>query len=214
MAPARALSNDAWEFEYSTGTRTHGATRRFVTDSVRLGPLDTLEGRLQVWLAAHSITVTRIALGVIFFWFGLLKFLPGPMVTAELAGRTVNILTLGVVPAHVAIHVLAVWECAIGVGLLMRRCLRTTIALLALQMSGSFMPLVLFPAASWTHSYVPTLQGQYIIKNIVLIAAGVLLAATMQGGRVVPPLTTAPNGTRRQAVSESVQAAGPSCATG
>jgi uncharacterized membrane protein YkgB len=165
-----------------------------------------VEPRLQAWLAAHSITLTRVALGVVFLWFGLLKFLPGPCVSAELAGRTIHVLTFGVVPPHVAIPMLATWECAIGLGLLARRCMRVTLALLALQMSGTFMPLVLFPAESWTHlAYAPTLEGQYIIKNIVLIAAGVLLAATMRGGRVVASEEGAPRSMRQSTVQHTVE---------
>jgi uncharacterized membrane protein YkgB len=186
MAPARTLSSGRWEFESSTHTRGPSRERRDAAGFGSLRRLETFEITLQASLAAHSITVTRVALGVVFLWFGLLKFLPEPSVMAELAGRTINVLTFGVVPPPVAIPLLAAWECAIGVGLLTRRCMRATIALLTLQMAGTFMPLVLFPAESWTHfAYAPTLEGQYIIKNIVLVAAGVLLAATMRGGRVI-----------------------------
>jgi uncharacterized membrane protein YphA (DoxX/SURF4 family) len=203
MAPERTLSNGPWEFEYFPPTRAHSRKRRFAVGPVSLRRLETLEAGLQIWLAAHCITVTRIALGVVFLWFGLLKLLPEPCITTELAGRTINFLTFGVVPAQVAIPVLAVWECAIGVGLLTRRCMRTTIALLALQMSGTFVPLVLFPAESWTYlAYAPTLEGQYIIKNIVLVAAGMLLAATMRGGRVLPPRGEHSRRKRQQAVQQ------------
>jgi uncharacterized membrane protein YphA (DoxX/SURF4 family) len=164
-----------------------------------------LEARLRGWLAAHSIAVTRVTLGVVFLWFGLLKFLPDPSVTTNLAGRTIDALTFGVVGPHIAIPVLAAWECAIGVGLLTGRCMRATIALLALQMSGTFMPLVLFPAESWTHiAYAPTFEGQYIIKNIVLVAAGVVLAGTMGGGRVIAARQSESPGRRQEPVQPGV----------
>jgi len=85
--------------------------------------------------------------------------------------------------------VLAGWECAIGLGLLTKRFLRATLLLLALQMVGTAMPLILFPAETFTRfPLAPTLEGQYIIKNVVLIGAGMVIGATVRGGR----LTTEP----------------------
>ena len=71
---------------------------------------------------------------------------------------------------------LAAWECAIGLGLLTTRFLRATLLLLAVQMVGTAMPLILFPAETFTRfPLTPTLEGQYIIKNVVLIGAGMVI---------------------------------------
>jgi hypothetical protein len=131
-------------------------------------------------------------LGVVFFWFGVLKFFPGVSVAENLAGRTIYTLTWGAAAPMVAVPVLAGWECAIGVGLLTGRFMGLTLTLLALQLSGTFMPLVFFPSETWTHfPYAPTLEGQYILKNIVLVTAGLLLEGTRCGGRVVAAPTEA-----------------------
>ena len=100
-------------------------------------------------------------------------------------------LTLGTVGPAVSLPVLATWECAIGLGLLTKRFLRATLLLLAVQMVGTAMPLILFPAETFTRfPLAPTLEGQYIIKNVVLIGAVMVIGATVRGGR----LTTEPPG--------------------
>jgi len=145
-----------------------------------------LDARIAEWMARYCIVVARLALGVIFFWFGVLKFFPGLSDAESLVGRTVSMLTLGYVPSHVSVPILAVWECAIGLGFLSGLFTRATILLLLLQLPGTFLPLIFFPAETWKHwPYAPTLEGQYIIKNLVLIAAGLLVGATVRGGSVV-----------------------------
>ena len=86
----------------------------------------------------------------------------------------------------VSVPLLAAWECAIGLGLIAGRPLRLTLALLWLQMAGTITPLILFPHE--TFAVIPiatTLEGQYIIKNIVLISAGLVIGATARGGKLV-----------------------------
>ncbi len=64
--------------------------------------------------------------------------------------------------------------------------LRLTLLLLFLQMMGTFMPLVFFPSETWARiPYAPTLEGQYIIKNLVLFGAGIVVGATVRGGRII-----------------------------
>ena len=89
--------------------------------------------------------------------------------------------------ARVSVPVLAAWECAIGLGLLAGRCLRITLLLLFAQMVGTVTPLFLFPAETFLRfPYAPTLEGQYIIKNIVLVTAAIVIGATVRGGGLVP----------------------------
>ena len=147
------------------------------------GPIDEIDRRLTRWMAANGIRLTRIALGVVFLWFGIIKFGPGWSPATELAGRTIERLTFGVVEPAVGIPILAVWESLIGIGLLTRKFLRLTLLLLFVQMPGTMMPLFLFPSETFAvFPYGPTLEGQYIVKNLVLVAAAIVVGATVRGG--------------------------------
>jgi len=81
---------------------------------------------------------------------------------------------------------LAIWETLIGLGLLCGVFLRATLLLLVLQMLGTVTPLILFPAETWKQfPFVPSMEGQYIVKNIVLVAAGIVVGATVRGGAMI-----------------------------
>jgi hypothetical protein len=95
------------------------------------------------------------------------------------------VIDSGVVPPSLSLPVLAAWECVIGPGLLAGRGLRGILLLLYLQMLGTLTPIVLFPNEVLARiPYAPTLEGQYIIKNMVLLSAGVVVGATVRGGRL------------------------------
>ncbi len=154
---------------------------------------DRLDRRVTETMARFGVPFLRISLGLIFFWFGVLKFFPGLSPADQLASTTITTLSLGIVPGDVAVFVLAVWECAIGFGLIFGVFLRATLLLLFLQMLGTFTPLLLFPGETFTRfPYAPSLEGQYIIKNLVLIAAGIIIGATVRGGHVAPEPERAP----------------------
>ena len=151
------------------------------------GWFDRADRRITEWMAEHGLTLLRFALGIVFFWFGALKLFPGASPAEDLAARTIEALTLGAVPPAVALPVLAVWEMAIGLGLFIHRWMRVTLLLLFVQMLGTITPLVLFPAETFTtFPLAPTLEGQYIIKYVVIIAAAIVLGATVRGGELVP----------------------------
>jgi uncharacterized membrane protein YphA (DoxX/SURF4 family) len=147
---------------------------------------DHLDLRLTSWMARYSISLLRIGLGIVFLWFGVLKFFPGLSPAQELATRTISVLTLGIVQPMVSLPLLALWECLIGLGLIAGRWTRATLLLLWAQMLGTVTPLLLFPTEAFTwFPLAPTLEGQYIIKNIVLVCAGLVIGATARGGRLV-----------------------------
>ena len=147
---------------------------------------DALDARLTNWMARYGLSLLRISLGVVFLWFGALKFVPGLSPAQDLAARTMEVLSLGMMHATVSVPLLAAWECLIGFGLLFGIFMRATLLLLAVQMAGTLMPLVLFPGEVFSRiPYAPTLEGQYIIKNAVLISAAIVLGATVRGGRLV-----------------------------
>jgi uncharacterized membrane protein YphA (DoxX/SURF4 family) len=126
----------------------------------------------------------RISLGVVFLWFGVLKFFPGLSPAQTLAGNTISILSFDLLTPELAVFILAVWECLIGVGLIVGYLLRATLLLLWLQMVGTITPLFLFPEQCFTVVPIaPTLEGQYIIKNLVLVTAGLVIGATVRGSQ-------------------------------
>src|SRR3954466_10427212 len=144
------------------------------------------EKRVVGWMASNGILLLRVSLGIVFLWFGALKFLPAFSPAEELAGATIAKLTLGLVEPKVAVAVLAVWETAIGAALVFGVHLRPALALLFLQMAGTLTPLALFPSLTFTRfPFAPTLEGQYILKNLVLISAAMVIGATMRGGQLV-----------------------------
>lgn len=150
--------------------------------SSRRDLIDRLDTRIAAAMRALGEPVLRFGLGLVFIWFGLLKPL-GVSPAAELVARTVY---WGVDPAWF-IPLLGWWEVIIGICLidpgrrlgLGRWMTRSGILLLFLQMPGTFLPLVLLPDIAWQRPFVPTIEGQYIIKNLVLIGAALYL-----GGRV------------------------------
>jgi len=148
---------------------------------------DRLDRNITGWMARHGVRLLRISLGITFFWFGFLKFFPGLSPAQDLATSTIEVLSFGLVKPEVSIYLLATWETLIGLGLMFGVYLRAILFLLFAQMMGTLTPLVLFPHAAFAHiPYAPTLEGQYIIKNLVLISAGIVVGATVRGGRIKP----------------------------
>ncbi len=172
-------------------------------------PLENVDVRLTRWMARHGVSILRVALGVVFFWFGAIKFFPGLSPAQGLATRTIDLLTLGLVPSGVSLVLLAALECAIGFGLISGRFTRLTLLLLVFQMVGAASPLVLFPDEVFTRfPFAPTLEGQYIIKNVVLVSAGLVIGATVRGGGLsAEPVRDGapPHRERRQPAAVSIQ---------
>jgi uncharacterized membrane protein YphA (DoxX/SURF4 family) len=140
--------------------------------------------RLTHWIASYSVVLLRLSLGGVFLWFGLLKFFPNLSPAEALAMRTLDTLTLGYLAPQLALHLLALWETAIGMGLLLGVCPSITLALLFLHMGGTLTPLFLFPNEVFAHiPYAPTLEAQYILKNLVFISAGCVLGASRRGAQ-------------------------------
>lgn len=145
--------------------------------------LEPFDIRLTAWLSRHGITITRWSLGLVFLWFGALKFVPDWSPAAELATRTIQKLTFGQIQPALGLPLLAAWEAVVGLGLLTGKFLRATLLLLALQMLGTLLPLAMFPHETFqVFPIAPTLEGQYIIKNVVLISAALVIGATVRGG--------------------------------
>lgn len=137
------------------------------------------------WMSRNGYLLIRISIGIVFVWFGFLKFFPGLSPAQDLAIRTITLLSFGLIPDFIIINGLAFWELLIGIGLISGKFMRETLLLLFLQMAGTFAPIFLFPNEVFTHfPYAPTLEGQYIIKNLVLVAAGIVLGGKLSKSSV------------------------------
>ncbi len=148
--------------------------------------LHRAETRFTTWLVAHSLWLLRVSLGAIFLFFGALKFVPNLSPAQDLATRTTDVLSFGLVPAGLSIVLIAALECTIGLGLISGRRMRLVLALLGFQMIGAMSPLFLFTGELFGGPFhAPTLLGQYVLKDVVLISAGLVLGATVHGGRIV-----------------------------
>ncbi len=144
---------------------------------------DRVDTRITGLMARYGLLALRVAMGLVFFWFGAIKLIPGLSPAEGLAGRTIEVLTFGIMPSAVALPLLGLWEVAVGLGLLLGVAMRLTLLLLFVQMLGTLSPLALFPAETFAQfPYAPTLEGQYIVKNAVLIAGAIVLGATVRGG--------------------------------
>lgn len=141
---------------------------------------EQLDRRITRWMARAGIPILRIAVGVVYVWFGALKLVPGLSPAEDLVRATVPFL-----PGDLFVPFLGLWEVLIGLGFLTGMGLRAVILLLFLQMPGTLSPIVLLPERVFaTFPFGLTLEGQYIVKNLVLIAAALVVGATVRGGRL------------------------------
>ncbi|TDD27425.1 DoxX family protein [Kribbella turkmenica] len=133
------------------------------------------ENKLADWLGRRSVDILRVSLGLIFLGFGVLKFFPGASPAEALVMRTLDTLTLGIVEGRNAVLLTALMECFIGLTLVTGKFLRTGLLVLGLSLVGIMSPLVLFFGDLFPGT--PTLEAQYVLKDIVLAAAGLVIAA-------------------------------------
>lgn len=142
---------------------------------------DQIDRTLTHWMAHKGVILLRISVGIVFFWFGALKLFPGASPATSLIRESITFL-----PSDIFIPFLGAWEMAIGLGFITGWFLRVAILLMILQMAGAISPLVLEPGAVWqSFPFVLTLEGQYIIKNAVLISAAFVIGATVRGGQII-----------------------------
>lgn len=137
-------------------------------------------------MASNGIRILRISMGIVFFWFGMLKYFEGLSPAESLAIRTIDMLSFGLIGPEVVRYGLATWEVLIGVGLIFKFYIRETLLLMFAQMLGTLTPIVLLPDEVFTiFPYGLTLEGQYIVKNLVIIGAGMVVGATVRGGKLI-----------------------------
>lgn len=113
-----------------------------------------------------------ISLGIVYLWFGMLKFFPGISPAEALAKKTLTMLTFGLVSTNITYFILALWEVTIGIFLLFNLRIKVVMYLALLHILFTFTPLFLLPAMSFNERvYSLTLVGQYIIKNLIIFSA-------------------------------------------
>ena len=146
----------------------------------------TIIEKLQDGIESNGIFVLRISVGIIFLWFGFLKYFHNVSDAEDIASKTISWLTLGFIKSDISMPLLATLECIIGIGILTKKYMKWVIPLLYFQMAGTLLPLLIFRNETWkVFPLVPTLEGQYIIKNAVLISAGIVLGVISKGGKLI-----------------------------
>lgn len=137
--------------------------------------------RIRSWMQKKSPLLLRWSVGIVFLWFGALKFFQGASPAESLAIDTIRLLTFGWFSDAFIINGLALWEVVVGLGLITGLFLREIILLLFLQMLGTLTPIFLFPEEVFVKvPFLLTLEGQYIVKNLVLMSAGVAIGGSLK----------------------------------
>lgn len=152
--------------------------------------LGEIEWSANAWMTRYALRCLQLALGVVYFWFGVLKFIPGlsPAEGLVIATSRAFFELIGFVPPdRLVIVLLAMVEVAIGLGFLLDRHRRIVLWILVAHMLSTGLPILLLPDVVWTHPPIGlTLEGQYIVKNLVLLAAAVGVGAMVHGGSPLP----------------------------
>jgi uncharacterized membrane protein YkgB len=127
------------------------------------------------WLRRWFLPLARVAIFIIYFWFGALKLFD--LSPASPLAQALVTKTIGGDHFDLLFHILALFECLIGVLFLFPKLIRIVIPLLFLHMIIVCSPLVLVPDLAWSKPFVPTLEGQYMIKNLAIAALAIGIAA-------------------------------------
>ncbi|MGB0403477.1 MAG: doxx family protein [Salibacteraceae bacterium] len=124
----------------------------------------------------NVLNFLRISIGVIYVWFGALKFFPSLSPAELLAEETIELLLFNQVEGHILILGLAGWEVLLGIGLLINYKLRLLIPIMFVHMLCTVVPAIVAPDYVFTlFPFGLTLVGQYIVKNFVFVTSALLL---------------------------------------
>ena len=146
--------------------------------------IDRLDDSITAFLRRWSVTLLRVSIAVVFVWFGALKVFGVTPVT-DLVANTVYW-----VDSDWFVPVLGLFEITVGLLLLARRALRVTLGLFAAQMAGTFMVMIVQPEVAFQdgNPLLLTVEGEFVIKNLVLLTAGMVVGTTVRrrGQRPIP----------------------------
>ncbi len=148
--------------------------------------LTFVEGRFLSLAAKYGLIFLRISIGSIYLIFGSLKFFPNLSPAEELAGVTINMMTFNIISASTGLFLLAIMESGIGLLLILNKQMKKVLVIALLHMVCTFLPLILLPGYSFQDSpFTLSIVGQYILKNLILVSAMlVLYANTLNNSRV------------------------------
>ena len=140
--------------------------------------LEKFDQRIAKHMKIYGILAVRISFAIIFFWFGILKPL-GLSSAIPIVEATVSWLPF--IEPEVWVNIIGWWEVTIGISFLFKKTTRIAIGLLFSQMFGTFMPLIFLPEVVYQNNnvFIPTLEGQYIIKNLMIISAALVLGGKL-----------------------------------
>lgn len=143
-----------------------------------IGTYIRIEERVSGWMRRWGPPLLRVSLGVIFVWFGLPKVL-GLSPVNDLVGDVVPWI-----PPEIFVPALGALQVIVGVGFLLRPLLRVALMVFFVHMPGTMLPLILLPEVCFTQfPLAPTIEGQYVLKNLVLVTAGMVVAGTLHRGK-------------------------------
>jgi len=132
--------------------------------------------RLDKLSYTHGPVALRVSIGIVFFWFGALKCFPSVSPAETIAVDTLTTLTFGLIPTRTLAVGLAAFEIAIGICFVSGVYRKLALPLLIAHMVGTSLPFFMFPSQLFADSpLVPTLLGQYILKNIIILSAAIVL---------------------------------------
>jgi uncharacterized membrane protein YphA (DoxX/SURF4 family) len=117
----------------------------------------------------------RLSIGFVFAWFGVLKFFPSVSPAEQIAVDTLTQLTLSLIPGRALLFGLALFETGLGVCFVLGLYRRLALLMLIAHMCGTALPFFMFPAQLFSHVFVPTFLGQYILKNMIIVSAALAL---------------------------------------
>ena len=137
--------------------------------------IKNVDVKIIAWLQKAFLPLERFAIFAIYFWFGALKLFDlspaGPLAQA------LAVKAIGLAHFDLTVHILALFECLIGILFLFPKMTRIVIPLLFIHMIIVCSPMLLVPHLAWSRPFVPTLEGQYIIKNLAIAALAIGIAA-------------------------------------
>ena len=141
---------------------------------------DTIDRRIAESMNRIGLPALRLSLGIIFFWFGILKTI-GLSPAEGLVLSTVD--WMPIFSAEIWLVIIGWWEVIIGICFLFKPTIRIAIGLLAMQMAGTLLPLFILTEVTFQAGnipYAPTMEGQYIIKNLLIISAAIVIGGTVR----------------------------------
>lgn len=138
---------------------------------------EKIDKKIVNFMKKIGLPFSRFALAVVFIWFGALKIISiSP--ASELVAKTIYWFN-----PNWFVPFLGFWEVLIGICFLYKPLLRFGILIMSIQMLGTFLPLIILPDITFSKFLVPTLEGQYIIKNLVLIACAIVVGSSVRNNK-------------------------------